>query len=128
VTVGRFDPDRIGAAVSNLLGNALQHGAAGTKIRLRIDGTEAQMLRMRVANEGVIPEAVLATLFQPFHASGPGGQHHGGLGLGLYIVQQFVAAHGGTVRANSGEPEGTVFDVTLPRDPGPSLEAEGAAP
>jgi two-component system sensor histidine kinase/response regulator len=128
LTVGRFDPDRIGAAVSNLLGNALQHGAAGTKIRLRIDGTEARMLKMQVANEGVIPEAVLATLFEPFHASGPGGQHHGGLGLGLYIVQQFVAAHGGTVRADSGEPDGTVFDVTLPRDPGPAREAEGAAP
>jgi signal transduction histidine kinase len=115
-TRGTFDPDRIGAAISNLLGNAMQHGARNSKVRVHIDGSEAERLRLEVANEGVIPPEVLANIFEPFHASGPGSGSSGGLGLGLYIVQEFVSAHGGTVRARSAEEEGTtVFEVGLPR-------------
>jgi signal transduction histidine kinase len=117
-TGARFDPDRIGAAVSNLIGNAMQHGAQDSRIRVHIDGTEPDRLLLRVSNEGVIPPEVLATIFEPFHASGPGGQLHGGLGLGLYIVKEFVGAHGGSVKARSNEVDGTVFEVSLPRVPG----------
>ena len=116
-TRGEFDPDRIAAAISNLVGNAMQHGSRDSKVRVHIDGSEAERLRLEVSNEGVIPPQLLATLFEPFHASGPGSGSSGGLGLGLYIVQEFVAAHGGTVRARSAEPEGTVFEVGLPRHP-----------
>lgn len=112
----RFDPDRIGAAISNLLGNAMQHGSAEKPIRLDIDGSAADNVVLRVSNEGVIPEDILATIFEPFHSSGPSSRPQGGLGLGLYIVQQFVSAHGGTVRARSSPGEGTVFEVGLPRE------------
>jgi two-component system sensor histidine kinase/response regulator len=111
----RVDPDRIGAAISNLLGNAMQHGSAESPIRLEIDGSSHERVVLRVSNEGVIPEHILATIFEPFHSSGPGSRPQGGLGLGLYIVQQFVSAHGGTVRARSSPSEGTVFEVGLPR-------------
>ena len=113
-THGRFDPDRIGAAISNLVGNALQHGA-GDKIRVHIDGTAAERLVLQVRNQGVIPEATLATMFEPFHSSGPGSSTAGGLGLGLYIVNEFVKAHGGTVRARSSAADGTVIELVLPR-------------
>jgi signal transduction histidine kinase len=115
-TRGRFDPDRIGAAISNLVGNALQHGGGESKIRVHIDGTADDRLVLRVSNDGVIPAEVLATIFEPFHTSGPESAGRGGLGLGLYIVQQFVAAHGGTVRARSSKEQGTVFEVGLPRE------------
>jgi signal transduction histidine kinase len=121
-TRGRFDPDRIGAAISNLVANALQHGGAESRIRVHIDGTAPDRLVLRVSNDGVIPPDVLATIFEPFHTSGPGGSARGGLGLGLYIVQQFVGAHGGTVRARSSVEQGTVFEVALPR----ALEAAAA--
>jgi signal transduction histidine kinase len=112
-TSGRFDPDRIGAAISNLVGNALQHGG-NSKVRVHVDGTQPDRLRLAIANEGVIPEKTLATMFEPFHSSGPSSSH-GGLGLGLYIVNEFVKAHGGTVTAQSNERDGTVIEVGLPR-------------
>jgi two-component system, sensor histidine kinase and response regulator len=114
-THASFDPDRIGAALSNLLGNAIAHGSREAPVRVEIDGSQRDSVRVRVANQGVIPEDVLAALFEPFHASGPSSRSQGGLGLGLYIVQQFVGAHGGTVQARSTPAEGTVFDLKLPR-------------
>jgi signal transduction histidine kinase len=114
-TRGRFDPDRMGAAISNLVGNAMQHGSPEAPIRVHIDGSAHDRLVLRVANDGVIPPDVLATIFEPFHSSGPSSRPQGGLGLGLYIVQQFVSAHGGTVNARSTAAEGTIFEVGLPR-------------
>ena len=109
---GRFDPDRIGAAISNLVGNALQHGSGGA-IAVHVDGADPAMLRLTVANAGVIPPRTLATLFEPFHTSGPSSGT--GLGLGLYIVHEFVRAHGGKVEARSTQEEGTVIEIRMPR-------------
>jgi two-component system sensor histidine kinase/response regulator len=114
-TGGRFDPDRIGAAISNLVSNALQHGAGDSKVRVQVDGDRKDTLMLRVCNDGVIPPGVLEKIFEPFHSSGLGSRSSGGLGLGLFIVNQFVSAHGGTVRARSDEVQGTVFEVALPR-------------
>jgi len=113
--VGNFDADRIGAAISNLLGNALQHGSEGAKVRVHVDGTVPGNLSLRVSNEGVIPPATLATMFEPFHASGPHSGGQGGLGLGLYIVNEFVKAHGGAVHARSNPREGTCIELAIPR-------------
>ncbi len=114
-TDGTFDPDRIGAAISNLLGNALQHGAQGSKVNLHIDGTPEHQLLVRVSNAGVIPPEVLETIFEPFHSSGPAGRPSGGLGLGLYIVREFFVAHGGSIEARSDSTSGTVFEAKMPR-------------
>jgi len=97
------------------VGNAMQHGSRESKVRVHIDGTAPDSVRLQVRNEGVISQDILRSIFEPFHASGPGSGSSGGLGLGLYIVQEFVAAHGGTVRARSTEGEGTVFEFGLPR-------------
>jgi signal transduction histidine kinase len=113
---GRFDADRIAAAVSNLVANALQHGAPGEPVRVEIDGTRGDLITLRVANAGVVPREVLATMFEPFHARGESSNTHGGLGLGLYIVQEFVRAHGGTLQARSSEATRiTEFEIVLPR-------------
>lgn len=114
-TDGTFDPDRIGAAISNLIGNALQHGAHGTKVQVFIDGSEARQLVIRVSNVGVIPPEVLDTIFEPFHSSGPTGRPRGGLGLGLYIVREFFAAHGGSIEARCDGADCTVFEAKMPR-------------
>ncbi|HEX4333143.1 MAG TPA: hybrid sensor histidine kinase/response regulator [Usitatibacter sp.] len=116
-TRAAFDPDRIAAAVSNLLGNALQHGADGSKIRVHIDGTRENRLLLRVSNDGVIAPGILATIFEPFHSSGPQSRSSGGLGLGLFIVNEFVKAHGGRVDARSEPSAGTSFEIDLPRAP-----------
>ena len=115
-TRGRFDGDRVAAAISNLVANALQHGAPGEPVRVDVDGTRPETLLLCVSNGGVVPREVLATMFEPFHARGSTSASHGGLGLGLYIVQEFVRAHGGTVKARSSESTGrTEFEIALPR-------------
>jgi signal transduction histidine kinase len=59
-----------------------------------------------------IPPEVLPHVFEPGRR---GDARAGGLGLGLFIVRQVVLAHGGRIEARSGEADGTVFTVTLPR-------------
>ncbi len=112
---GTFDPDRMGAAISNLVGNAMQHGVEGSRIHVHVDGADAARLVLRISNDGVIPPDVLETIFEPFHSSGPQGRPSGGLGLGLFIVRAFIAAHGGAIEARSSAVEGTTFEAVLPR-------------
>lgn len=111
---GRFDPDRLGAAISNLVANALQHGRESSPVRVTVDG-EGEALGVEVANDGVVPPATLESMFEPFHARRPGGGNAGGLGLGLYIVHEFVRAHGGTLEASSSEEAGTTIRLRVPR-------------
>ncbi|WP_052191403.1 hybrid sensor histidine kinase/response regulator [Luteibacter sp. 9133] len=107
---GSFDGVRVSQILSNLLGNALQYGAAG-EIVVHVDGSDADLLHLSVKNPGRIEDALLPRLFEPFKgAFNPSD----GLGLGLYIVDQFVRAHGGMVRAENSE-SGVRFDVVLPR-------------
>jgi len=114
---GQADPDRLAQVVSNLLGNALQHGDAASPVRLLVDGSQADAISVSVCNRGVIPPGLLDRLFEPFSCGPherPGGQGQG-LGLGLYIVKSFVEAHGGRVCARSDPEQGTEFRFTIPR-------------
>ncbi len=112
---GRWDADRLQQVVANLVGNALQHGAPGTPIAVRIDGSDPARVVLAVHNQGApIPDELRPVLFAPFR-----GQQRerkgGGLGLGLYITEQLVLAHGGTIAFTSDASAGTCFTVTLPR-------------
>jgi len=116
---GSFDADRMAQVFSNLVGNALQHGRQGTPVRVVLDGRDAGRLRASVSNAGRLPEEMLPRLFEPFK---PEGQHGGGLGLGLYIVDHFVRAHGGTVQGGNTA-EGALLHFEMPRH-----AAQGPAP
>ncbi len=111
---GRWDAGRVAQAVSNLIANAVQHGAPATPVTVRTSAEGAGVV-VEVHNEGPkIPPDRVASLFDPF--SRLGGRHGNvaGLGLGLYIAQQIVAAHGGEITVRSDD--GTTFRVWLPRD------------
>jgi two-component system CheB/CheR fusion protein len=115
-TCGTWDGDRLAQVIANLLGNAAEHGESSQPIRLSLDGSNAETVGFSVSNAGMIPEGVLPTLFDPFRGGTTGnGRKSKGLGLGLYIVQQIVHAHGGTIEAQSSADEGTTFRVSLPR-------------
>jgi signal transduction histidine kinase len=108
------DESRLAQVLSNLVGNALQHGG-GSVVEVRAAG-ERDSVVIAVRNRGPpIPADVLPHVFEPFRrgASGGGGRN-GSVGLGLFIVSEIVKAHGGTVDVRS-DPGGTVFRVTLPR-------------
>jgi len=114
-----LDPVRIEQVLSNLVGNALVHGAADTPIEVFVDVREHEAL-LAVTNRGpVIPPERARSLFQPFTQGGAAhdsaGDRPRGLGLGLYIVRQIVTAHGGTVTVDSSAAVGTTFVVRLPR-------------
>jgi signal transduction histidine kinase len=65
---------------------------------------------------------MLAVLFEPFRRGVPEDRSPGGLGLGLYIAEQIVRAHGGAIDVESTEEQGTTFTVRLPRTPPPATE------
>jgi len=110
-----LDVDRMMQVVSNLASNALQHGTPDSPVQVAAEGTDAATLRLRVVNAGALPDDVRQRLFEPFRPSQSGAT---GLGLGLYIVDHFVRAHGGTVDGRATADGHTVFEVTLPRQPG----------
>jgi two-component system sensor histidine kinase/response regulator len=110
---GEWDGDRLQQIVSNLVGNAIQHGEASVPVVIRVDGSAAEHVDLSVANGGAIPADVLPSIFDPFH-SGRHGQGSG-LGLGLYIAQQIAEAHQGTIVVESTPASGTVFTVNIPR-------------
>jgi signal transduction histidine kinase len=113
---GVWDPGRLQQAVSNLLGNALQHGAPDAPVTVTVSG-QGEQRTVKVHNQGPpIPAEMLPHIFDPYHRGGPGGSPAGtSLGLGLYIVHEVVAAHGGTTTISSSAAEGTTVTVTFPR-------------
>ena len=114
---GEWDPDRVAQVISNLVGNALEHGAPDRPVRVKVFDTSDEVT-LEVHNEGPpIPEALLPVIFEPFRGTAAGRGRPRSLGLGLYIVQEIVRAHGGAVEVRSSAEDGTTFRVRLPRGP-----------
>ena len=93
--------------------NAGQHGVAGARIEVELDGVDPHAVRLEVRNDGSIPADRLPGLFAPFRGTRERGS--GGLGLGVYITREIVRSHGGTVDVASSEATGTRFTIRLPR-------------
>jgi signal transduction histidine kinase len=112
---GTWDELRLAQVLSNLLGNALQHGAPDRSVSLRMAGDGDEAVELSVHNWGVIPEALKPFLFEPFRSGREAPRKSEGLGLGLYIVDQVIRAHHGTILVCSTSSEGTTFRISLPR-------------
>ena len=106
------DRTRVGQLVSNLVGNALTHGAADQPVRVGAT-TEGGELKLWVANGGEpITPAAMEKLFEPFFR-GDVRDSRQGLGLGLHIAWQIAQAHGGRIDVTSTAQE-TKFIFTMP--------------
>jgi signal transduction histidine kinase len=112
---GEWDPDRLAQVVSNLIGNALQHGD-GTGVRLAATGATDEVA-LTVHNAGqAIPAEVQASMFEPLARYAPTEVGStSSIGLGLFIARAIVLAHGGSITVSSSHTGGTTFDVRLPR-------------
>jgi signal transduction histidine kinase len=118
------DRPRLQQLVSNLLGNALAHGAIDQPVRLNATA-DAEALTIDVWNGGEpIAAANLARIFAPFWRSSTSARREG-LGLGLYICDQIVKAHGGTLAVASSREDGTRFTARLPLAPTNAATGDG---
>jgi signal transduction histidine kinase len=116
-TRGCWDRERLTQALINVMSNAVHHGRAGSPIEVEADGSGQDVL-ISVQNQGpAIGPDQIARMFDGMKELGAprpdGDRRH--LGLGLYIVDKIVAAHGGTVTVQSSSEHGTRFSVCLPR-------------
>jgi sigma-B regulation protein RsbU (phosphoserine phosphatase) len=107
-----LDHRRIAQMVSNLVANALAHGAPDQPISV-LGSSTAQRFEVSVTNAGTpIPPAAMERLFQPFFREDVRSNQQG-LGLGLYIVAEIAKAHGGSVDVASTA-DATTFTVHIP--------------
>jgi signal transduction histidine kinase len=113
---GWWDPVAIAQVLSNLIRNAVVHGAADEPISVEIRGTSL-FVSVTVTNRGpCIPPELLPSLFEPFKRGTGGAQRsRQGLGLGLHVARRLVEAHRGTIGVESSAERGTCFVVELPR-------------
>jgi PAS domain S-box-containing protein len=109
---GEWDADRLVQVVSNLGSNALQYSPPETPVTFTLQD-RGESVTLQVHNTGApIPPEALPHLFDPFRRASSEG---GGLGLGLYIVEQVVKGHGGRIEVTSTAESGTLFQMVLPR-------------
>ena len=116
--IGKFDVSRMGQVFSNLIENAVKHGSGASPVTVSQE-LEDDHVVFAIHNEGEpIAAADSLRIFNPMtrHSQfalaerGP----RAGLGLGLFIAQEIVTAHGGTIKVTSSAASGTTFRVRLP--------------
>jgi signal transduction histidine kinase len=104
-----FHANTLCRAILNLIQNALDAMPHGGTLTLAGQRTATHVqLQVRDTGSGIATEQC-AKIFEPLYTTKPGGS-----GLGLYIVQEIVAAHGGTLTVESAPGCGTTFTITLP--------------
>ncbi|MDZ4782117.1 MAG: HAMP domain-containing sensor histidine kinase [Planctomycetia bacterium] len=124
---GLWDADRIRQAISNLMGNAIQHGSADFPVNLSLRG-EAANVFIDIHNGGEpIPLGELSKIFDPLIRGSsderPKSNRPGSIGMGLYIAREVAKSHGGRVDVTSTVTEGTSFIICLPRTAAPKVGA-----
>ena len=115
---GEWDCERMTQVLTNLVGNAIEHGSRGTAVAVDVLGSDDDVT-IAVHNRGVaISEDQLDGIFNAMKRRQETSKSAGtstNLGLGLYIADQIVRAHKGRIQVESSEEKGTTFTVRLPR-------------
>jgi signal transduction histidine kinase len=109
------DATRVEQVLINLISNAVTYSPEGGEVAVRVwqEGGAAK-IAVRDTGVGIAPDE-LPHLFERFYrAPRAGVMRSGGMGLGLYISNEIVHRHGGTITVKSNEGVGSTFTVTLP--------------
>jgi hypothetical protein len=122
---GVWDSDRIRQAISNLLGNAVQHGSAEFPVTLSLRG-EAANVFISIHNGGdPISPGELPKIFDPLirgsSAESPKSNRPSSIGMGLYIAREVAKSHNGRIDVISTAEHGTSFTICLPREAAPRV-------
>jgi signal transduction histidine kinase len=109
--IGEWDADKIEQVILNLLNNAIKFGR-GLPIEIKLAQSNRSVM-IHVKDSGIgIPETEQDKIFDEFERGS--SSDYSGLGLGLFISKQVVDAHGGQIRVQSREGQGSLFTVSLP--------------
>ncbi|MDB5327112.1 MAG: hypothetical protein JWM57_2681 [Phycisphaerales bacterium] len=116
---GEWDTDRVRQAISNLMGNAIQHGSPSQPVELNLRSDEPDVV-IEVHNGGEpISPGELPKIFDPLIRGSSAGQpkknRPGSIGLGLYIAREVAKSHSGRIDVTSTAEEGTSFTIRIPR-------------
>jgi len=113
------DPTCLQQILINLILNSMDalDGKDGGSVVMKAEqATSGNLIVLRIEDNGKgIPEAIRASIFEPFHTTKPAG-----MGMGLAICQTIAEAHGGTLNVESSGPHGTCFSCSLHPSPAPS--------
>ena len=109
-----FDRNALHSILANLLENAVKYSPAGTEVHVSLQ-KKGRAVLLTVADRGPgIPDAEKARVFERFYRVGnEETRSTRGTGLGLYIVNYFVEAHGWSVRLTDRPGGGSVFEITI---------------
>jgi signal transduction histidine kinase len=114
---GTWDETRLYQLLSNLVENAIRHGATETPVKVEATG-KADEVEITVHNDGApIMQAEIRRIFEPMKQTDDGSKRAEGLGLGLYIARAIATAHHGAIDVESTKETGTTFTVRLPHRP-----------
>ena len=110
------DPDALHRMIYNLIENAVKFSYEGGALRVSIREEKSGEILLRIYNEGIgIPKEDIAFVFDRFYKSDKSRSSDKlGVGLGLYFVKTILAAHGGSITAESEEGKYCAFNVTFP--------------
>ena len=112
-----FDCDRMAQVLVNLVGNAIQYGTGGP-ISVKVSDATPDAVAIEVHNFGPpIPKDAQAGLFDAFNRGLTTRRDGSSVGLGLFIANQIVRAHGGSIAVQSPDGDGTTFTIVFPRRP-----------
>lgn len=114
---GTWDTGRIAQMLSNLAGNAIQHGEPGRPVRIRLE-VQQDAAQVHIHNEGppIAPDKIFDPLVRAVVQESEDRNDSSSVGLGLYIAREIAVAHGGAIHVESSREEGTTFTATLPRN------------
>jgi PAS domain S-box-containing protein len=115
------DRMRLEQVVQNILQNAIKYSPQGGVIRVELEH-HAEQVELTITDHGIgIPEDEIARITERFYrAANVQASNFSGMGIGLYLVNAIVTAHGGILRIASQQGVGTQIQVSLPRGAGPS--------
>jgi PAS domain S-box-containing protein len=112
-----LDPLRIEQVLVNLLDNAIKYSPEGGQISIEVSMPDPGSVRITVLDHGLgIPHATRTRVFEQFFR-GHQTDHRSGMGIGLYISQQIVELHGGTITLEAPSGGGSSFTFVLPIAP-----------
>jgi signal transduction histidine kinase len=114
---GTWDEIRLYQLLSNLVENAVRHGATEKPVKIEAVG-KADEVQIAVHNDGApIPQSEMRRIFEPMTQTEDRPKQAEGLGLGLYIARAIATAHHGAIDVESTKETGTTFTVRLPHHP-----------